>query len=88
MKWSGLEAETGILPPSRAQTVTEMDARISEWRGILSTLAGNFASGRADVSPKSYTVNCKHCGQRLLCRLDPTSLLNTGDEDNEEDADG
>jgi probable DNA repair protein len=88
MKWSGLEAETGILPPSRAQTVTEMDTRIAEWRDVLSTLAANFASGRADVSPKSYTINCKHCGQRLLCRLDPTPLLNTADEDNEEDSDG
>jgi probable DNA repair protein len=87
MKWSGLETEVGILPRSRAKTLTNMDARIGEWRDILTVLADDFASGRADVDPRNYPTTCKHCGQRLLCRLDPASLLNADEDSDNEDSD-
>jgi probable DNA repair protein len=86
MRWLGLASGPGVLSTIKPRDYVDLDARIAEWRDILTTLADNFASGRADVSPKSYAVNCKHCGQRLLCRLDPSSLRNTGEEEEENEA--
>ena len=37
-------------------------------------LAEEFAAGTATVSPKEYPGTCKHCGQRLLCRVVGSSL--------------
>jgi ATP-dependent helicase/nuclease subunit B len=92
MKWLGYQAEEGILPGSpRSKTnVRDMASLVEEWRGTLTRLAEDFAAGRADVRPKSFEVNCTHCAQRLLCRLDSTSLLAVADEDDEEreDVDG
>jgi probable DNA repair protein len=83
MKWRGLETEFGILPRSGSKTLTDMDGRIEGWRRVLTVLAEDFAAGRADVLPKSL-ADCEHCGQRLLCRLDPSSLTTRDEEDSEE----
>ncbi|HEX4156779.1 MAG TPA: PD-(D/E)XK nuclease family protein [Acidobacteriaceae bacterium] len=94
MGWLGLASDASALSALKPRDYADLDARIDEWRTVLTTLAHNFASGRADVSPKSYAVNCRRCGQRLLCRLDPSSLLTTDEDDpdesneNPEDADG
>jgi ATP-dependent helicase/nuclease subunit B len=85
MKWAGYQAEAGILPVSRVKNVRDMGALVEEWRGTLTVLAEDFASGVADVRPKSYEVNCTRCGQRLLCRLDRASLLDADDEDEDEE---
>lgn len=87
MEWRGLETERGILPPSRAKTLTDMEARVADWRRILTSLASDFAAGRADVSPK-HRSTCDFCEQRLLCRIHPASLFDIGDDDEEEDANG
>jgi probable DNA repair protein len=92
MKWAGYQAEEGILPgsPRSKSNVRDMAPLVEEWRGTLTRLAEDFAVGRADVRPKSFEVNCARCAQRLLCRIDPTSLLAAVDEDDEEveDVDG
>jgi hypothetical protein len=89
MKWVGYQAEEGILPGSRSKAnVRDMEALVEAWRGTLTVLAEDFANGRAEVKPKSYAVNCARCGQRLLCRLDPATLLGAEDEGDEEDLDG
>ena len=91
MKWLGYQEEEGILPASRSKAnVRDLALLMEEWRGTLTQLAEDFAAGRADVRPKSFEVNCTRCAQRLLCRIDPTSLLSTADEDDEEleDMDG
>lgn len=90
MKWTGLESTAGILPSTGARTTTDMDTRIEEWRTVLTNLAEDFASGRADVRPKSYATNCSRCEQRLLCRLDKASLEKVllEDEQSEEDFGG
>jgi ATP-dependent helicase/nuclease subunit B len=89
MKWVGYQAEDGILPISKSKkNVRDMDALAEEWRGTLTVLAEDFAMGRSEVQPKSYEGTCTHCGQRLLCRLDPATLLAADEEDEGEDSDG
>jgi ATP-dependent helicase/nuclease subunit B len=88
MKWVGYQAEEGILPVSRSKgNVRELGPLVDEWRETLTRLAEDFALGKADVHPKSFEINCLRCAQRLLCRLDPTSLLDEVEEV-EEDVDG
>ena len=82
MKWQGYQAEAGILPVSRAKNVRDLGPLVEEWRETLTQLAEDFAAGRANVSPKSYAVNCTHCAQRLLCRFNPAANVvdDGGDE--------
>jgi ATP-dependent helicase/nuclease subunit B len=83
MQWLGLESAPGVLPAGAARTTTDLNARVAEWSSVLTTLAEDFARGRAEVRPKSFALNCSRCAQRLLCRLDPASLL-ASDFDDEE----
>jgi ATP-dependent helicase/nuclease subunit B len=87
MKWIGYQAEEGILPVSKAN-IKDMASLVDEWRETLTRLAEDFAAGKADVRPKSFEVNCVRCAQRLLCRIDPTSLVASSDEDAEDEIDG
>jgi len=83
MKWLGYQDTEGLIPGTPAKTVIDMQHQIEEWRTTLTTLAEDFANGAAAVHPKDYPTTCIHCAQRLLCRLDPTTLL-TATEDAEE----
>jgi len=85
MAWLGYQAEPGILPMKRPSTV-ELDDLIEEWRSTLTTLAEDFANGRATVSPKDFAVNCARCAQRLLCRVNPELLFITPDDEAGDDA--
>ena len=51
-----------------------------EWLRVLTRLASAFATGDTRVEPKSYPGTCQYCAQRLLCRLDPSTLTATEDE--------
>jgi ATP-dependent helicase/nuclease subunit B len=83
MKWHGYQSEEGILPPSRTN-VRDMASLAEEWRNVLASLAEDFAAGKADVQPKSFELNCTRCAQRLLCRIDPSSLQEFAGETSEE----
>jgi probable DNA repair protein len=89
MKWLGYQAEEGILPSSR-ENVMDMGSLMEQWREVLTRLAEDFATGKADVQPKSYEQNCTCCAQRILCRIDPTSLRPVAEDVDEEveDVDG
>jgi probable DNA repair protein len=89
MKWHGYQAEEGILPLSRSKTnVRDIVSLAEEWRETLTRLAEDFAAGKADVSPKSFEKNCARCAQRLLCRVDRSSLEDIADDVDEEAEDG
>lgn len=83
MKWLGLQDEEGLIPGTPAKTVIDMQQQVDEWRATLTTLAEDFANGAAAVQPKDYPTTCIHCAQRLLCRLDPTTLLVTSEDEEE-----
>lgn len=81
----GFSARGGLLRKERTGDFESLEEQIENWRRVLTNLAHDFAAGDARVRPKDYPVTCKHCGQRLLCRLDPATLQDDSDE-NEEDA--
>jgi RecB family exonuclease len=84
MKWHGYQAEEGILPRSKSKAnIRDILSLAAEWRRVLVQLAEDFAAGKADVRPKSFEVNCARCAQRLLCRVDSSTLLNDANEDEE-----
>jgi hypothetical protein len=63
--------------------VRNLQAQVEEWRGVLTSLAKEFHSGRAEVRPKNYPETCRYCQQRTLCRLDLATL--SADETEETD---
>ncbi len=82
MEWHGLAASRSVLPLERRQKLVDLELRRQEWQTVLTTLADDFAAGRAEVNPKSFTVNCKNCAQRLLCRVDSAALaLDAAEQD-------
>jgi hypothetical protein len=88
MKWQGVAANQTVLPSQKRQTFADLELRKSDWRTVLTTLAEDFAAGRADVDPKNIAVNCKGCAQRPLCRIDPTTFAGSAaDEESEEEID-
>lgn len=89
MKWQGLAVNRSTLPSQRRQTFVDLELRKSDWKAVLTTLAENFAAGRASVDPKNIAVTCNGCPQRLLCRIDPATFDNStvDDAEGEEETD-
>jgi probable DNA repair protein len=83
MKWLGYQAEEGILPASRVNQVVNLTDAVAAWRQMLEHLAYDFANGHAAVEPKDYPTTCTRCPQRILCRLDPSTLHAAADVDSE-----
>jgi ATP-dependent helicase/nuclease subunit B len=83
MKWQGLAANQSILPGQKRQVIVDLELRRSDWNTVLTTLAEDFAAGRADVNPKSIALNCNGCPQRLLCRIDPAAFTDSAGDDAE-----
>jgi probable DNA repair protein len=70
----GYQAHDGVLPKASKLQAASFDAQLEEWHDVLTALAEDFHSGEARVAPKSYPQTCTYCAQRLLCRLDPSTL--------------
>jgi probable DNA repair protein len=84
----GYEASNGVLPKAAKMKASSLEAQVSEWQTVLTALAEDFHSGQASVDPKHYPKTCNQCDQRLLCRLDPSTLdANSLDEDSGADSD-
>ncbi len=77
-------AEDDDIFGKRSKSPLELTEQIADWRIILEQLANDFAAGDATVDPKCYPKTCQYCSQRILCRLDPTTLEEAGDADEEE----
>jgi len=80
MQWTGYAADQGILPKKGSKLV-DLPSEIAQWHTILTQLAQDFHDGHTHVDPKSYPGTCARCAQRLLCRLDATTLMATSDEE-------
>ena len=82
----GATRSPNVFPPRKTRSADlDFDQQMQEWQETLLELAESFASGEAAVGPKKYPDTCKHCGQRLLCRLDPATLMELSDEEDSED---
>ena len=86
MEWKGYATQAGVIPGRNI--VRDLPALQEQWKVQLEALAYSFAEGDISVAPKSYPVTCSYCSQRLLCRLDAATLLDTEDplEPTEEEA--
>ena len=51
------------------------DEQIQTWHTTLTQLANAFAQGVAFVDPKDFPATCEYCGQRMLCRVNPTTSM-------------
>jgi probable DNA repair protein len=87
MEWHGLAANRSVLPLEKRQKLVDLELRREDWQSVLTKLADDFAAGDAAVNPKSFTVNCTNCAQRLLCRVDPRALAMNVVEEAEEQSD-
>jgi ATP-dependent helicase/nuclease subunit B len=70
----GYQSEEGVLPKASKLEVPSLALQTQQWRSVLEALAEDFYAGRAHVSPKQYPSTCVYCAQRLLCRLDLSTL--------------
>jgi len=87
MGLAGYQSQNGILPHAKRGQTLDLLAKREEWRQALTALAVDFHTGRALALPKEYPRTCRYCRQRLLCRLDPSSLA-PGDDTSPDDANG
>jgi probable DNA repair protein len=80
----GYASEEGLLPGklTKLKEASTFEAQVERWREVLIALAEEFYAGEARVRPKNYPTTCSRCGQRVLCRLDVSSL----EEDEGDDA--
>jgi ATP-dependent helicase/nuclease subunit B len=82
----GATRTPNVFPPMKRRSAElDFDQQMQEWQETLLDLADSFAAGDAAVGPKKYPKTCEHCGQRLLCRLDPATLMELSDEEDFED---
>jgi ATP-dependent helicase/DNAse subunit B len=86
LELTGYADNPALLKPGKAKPAegATLEDQINAWRVTLTNLASDFAAGVSRVDPKKYPDICKHCGQRILCRLNPDLLAPTALEDEEE----
>ena len=77
---------SAVLPGKAARMPCTLADQREEWLRVLTALASAFAAGDTRVEPKAYPGTCQYCAQRILCRLDPTTLASTDDENEREEA--
>ncbi|MEG9435865.1 PD-(D/E)XK nuclease family protein [Edaphobacter sp. HDX4] len=78
------ESFTGKITPhksSKKNNAAALEEQLDQWRATLEELAGAFHRGASEVDPKRYPETCAHCGQRILCRLNPAAFGEDLDEE-------
>jgi len=86
MGLQGYQSRDRVLPKATKMKAASLQDQVHQWCVVLTALAEEFYTGQANVDPKDYPKTCSHCNQRLLCRLDPTSLdAHSVDEDADAD---
>ena len=86
---TGYADNSALLAPGKAKPMqaASLEDQIDDWRLTLTNLANDYAAGVTRVDPKQYPQTCAHCGQRMLCRLNPDALAPAALEDEETDLD-
>ncbi len=70
-RFVSLAEDASMLPGARVddwqRDHADWSALVDAWRGELTKLADDFASGVAAVAPKRVDT-CRYCGVAMLCR--------------------
>ena len=82
----GFAGNPGVLDKPAKMDWATLPDQLEDWYRILANLAEAFAHNDPIADPKKYPQTCQRCGQRMLCRLDPTTLTNTEDDEESIDA--
>ncbi len=53
---------------------------LQDWKVYIASLARDFLSGCADVSPRDYPKTCERCGLQSLCRIQEHRVLIAQDD--------
>lgn len=80
----GFASGGDVLPKVVRGSPTDLQAQVEEWRKVLTALAEEFNAGRPEVRPKNYPETCRYCQQRVLCRLDVSTLSADESEDTDD----
>ena len=80
------DSPTVLDKPTRKNFAATLADQLEDWHRILTSLAEAFAQNDPIAAPKRYPQTCDRCTQRILCRLDPTTL-NAAEEDEPEAVD-
>ena len=83
----GIAESEDVLPKSRHKFPTFAD-QVDDWRRVLTQLAHAFADGDVAPNPKLYPGTCERCAHRILCRLDPATLVGLSDDETQEESRG
>ena len=82
-KLTGYADSKSVFAEAKPTPFPTLQAQLEEWHRVLEELARAFAHGDARVDPKAYPVTCRTCTQRILCRLDPTTLAQYSDDEDD-----
>jgi probable DNA repair protein len=81
MAFEGFSQKITAKKPVSKKRELSFEEQLDEWQRVVEDLAHAFHNGNAEVDPKTYPETCKHCAQRILCRLNPAAF----DEDLDEE---
>lgn len=73
--FAGFEARPNVIPGASKLPAEDLAELQQQWRVTLDRLASDFHAGDTRVRPKNFPKTCTFCAQRLLCRLDPNTLI-------------
>lgn len=77
----GLKAAAKFPLTEDRETGFEWPALVAHWHAWLARLAEDFGAGRAEVNPKLAADTCRRCHLSALCRVEPASPEDEGEEE-------
>lgn len=81
----------GLLPATRFPLTEDKETGfdwpdvLAHWQAWLVRLAEDFAAGRAEVNPKLAAETCRRCHLGALCRVEPASPEDAGEEHSDDE---
>ncbi len=77
---AGMKAAEKFALTEEEETGFAWPAITAHWRAWLERLAADFRDGRADVDPKLAADTCRLCHLAALCRVEPATADDAGEE--------
>jgi len=77
----GFADSPAVLDKHARMPWATLPEQLEDWHRILEALAEAFAHNDPIADPKRYPQTCQRCSQRMLCRLDLTTVTTPEDEE-------